>query len=290
LLGREAALEDVERIIEVLEGADMVFVTTGLGGGTGTGAAPVIASLAMELKALTVAVVTKPFHFEGRHRMIQAEQGLEELRVCADTVITIPNERLLHVVNQSVSLADAFKVADDVLRQGVQGISNLITVPGLINLDFADVKAIMSGMGLALICTGRGNGEQRALEATRNAICSPLLEEATIEGAKGVLIHVTGGPDLTLHEINEASSIIREAADDDANIIFGAVIDETMSNAMKVTIIATGFNPITVNENRSTRFVPPDVLPHNIIVPQRILHKEPLSPSRIKESKRKGNP
>ncbi|MDT5124066.1 MAG: cell division protein FtsZ [Acidobacteriota bacterium] len=242
IIGRNAALEDTEKIIEVLEGADMVFVTTGLGGGTGTGAAPIIASLATELNALTVAVVTKPFHFEGRRRMMQSDIGLRELRECVDTVITIPNERLLHTVDRSASLADSFKVADDVLRQAVQGISDLITVPGLINLDFADVKAIMQGMGLALMGAGRASGEHRAIEATQQAISSPLLEEATIEGAKGVLINITGGPDLTLYEVNEASSIIREAADEDANIIFGAVIDETMHDEMKITVIATGFD------------------------------------------------
>ena len=242
IIGRNAALEDTEKIIEVLEGADMVFVTTGLGGGTGTGAAPIIASLATELNALTVAVVTKPFHFEGRRRMMQSDIGLRELRECVDTVITIPNERLLHTVDRTASLADAFKVADDVLRQAVQGISDLITVPGLINLDFADVKAIMQGMGLTLMGAGRASGEHRAIEATQQAISSPLLEEATIEGAKGVLINITGGPDLTLYEVNEASSIIREAADEDANIIFGAVIDETMHDEMKITVIATGFD------------------------------------------------
>src|SRR5918911_5764014 len=242
VIGREAALEDTEKIIEVLEGADMVFVTTGLGGGTGTGAAPIIASLATELNALTVAVVTKPFHFEGKRRMTQAEVGLRELRECVDTVITIPNERLLHTVDKNVSLTDAFKMADDVLRQAVQGISDLIIVPGLINLDFADVKTIMQGMGLALMGAGRASGENRALEATQQAISSPLLEEATIEGAKGVLINITGGLDLTLYEVNEASSIIREAADDNANIIFGAVIDEAMRDEMKITVIATGFD------------------------------------------------
>jgi len=241
-VGREAALEDTDKIIEVLEGADMVFVTTGLGGGTGTGAAPIIASLATELDALTVAVVTKPFHFEGRRRMQQADQGLRELRECVDTVITIPNERLLHTVERGVSLADSFKVADDVLRQAVQGISDLITVPGLINLDFADVKSIMQGMGLALMGAGRATGENRAIDATQQAISSPLLEEATIQGAKGVLINITGGPDLTLFEVNAASSIIRESADDDANIIFGAVIDEEMTDEMKITVIATGFD------------------------------------------------
>jgi cell division protein FtsZ len=241
-VGREAALEDTDKIIEVLEGADMVFVTTGLGGGTGTGAAPIIASLATELDALTVAVVTKPFHFEGRRRMQQADQGLRELRECVDTVITIPNERLLHTVDRGVSLPDSFRVADDVLRQAVQGISDLITVPGLINLDFADVKSIMQGMGMALMGAGRATGENRAIEATQQAISSPLLEEATIQGAKGVLINITGGPDLTLFEVNAASSIIRESADDDANIIFGAVIDENLTDEMKITVIATGFD------------------------------------------------
>jgi cell division protein FtsZ len=241
-VGRNAALEDTEKIIEALEGADMVFVTTGLGGGTGTGAAPIIASLATELQALTVAVVTKPFHFEGKRRMIQADEGLRELRECVDTVITIPNERLLGTVDRSVSLADSFKLADDVLRQAVQGISDLITVPGLINLDFADVKTIMAGMGLALMGAGRASGEDRALKATQQAISSPLLEEATIEGAKGVLINITGGSDLTLYEVNEASSIIREAADENANIIFGAVIDESLRDEMKITVIATGFD------------------------------------------------
>jgi cell division protein FtsZ len=240
-VGREAALEDTDKIIEVLEGADMVFVTTGLGGGTGTGGAPIIASLATELEALTVAVVTKPFHFEGRRRMQQAENGLRELRECVDTVITIPNERLLHTVEKDSSLADSFGVADDVLRQAVQGISDLITVPGLINLDFADVKSIMAGMGMALMGAGRARGENRAIEATQQAISSPLLEEATIQGAKGVLINITGGPDLTLYEVNTASTIIREAADEDANIIFGAVIDENMRDEMKITVIATGF-------------------------------------------------
>lgn len=241
-VGRNAALEDTEKIIEALEGADMVFVTTGLGGGTGTGAAPIIASLATELNALTVAVVTKPFRFEGKRRMDQSELGLRELRECVDTVITIPNERLLGTVDRGVSLTDAFKLADDVLRQAVQGISDLITVPGLINLDFADVKAIMAGMGLALMGAGRASGEDRALKATQQAISSPLLEEATIEGAKGVLINITGGSDLTLYEVNEASSIIREAADENANIIFGAVIDEAMRDEMKITVIATGFD------------------------------------------------
>jgi len=273
IVGREAALEDTDKIIEVLEGADMVFVTTGLGGGTGTGAAPIIASLATELNALTVAVVTKPFHFEGRRRMQQAEQGLRELQECVDTVITIPNERLLHTVDRGSSLGDSFRVADDVLRQAVQGISDLITVPGLINLDFADVKTIMSGMGMALMGAGRASGENRAVEATQQAISSPLLEEASIQGARGVLINITGGPDLTLYEVNAASSIIRESADEDANIIFGAVIDENMRDEMKITVIATGFEKESVAIGASVsanvtmppqpRYVqrPPDDLP-----------------------------
>src|SRR5438132_4245792 len=240
-VGRQAALEDTDKIIEVLEGADMVFVTTGLGGGTGTGGAPIIASLATELGALTVAVVTKPFLFEGRHRLQQAEQGLSELHESVDTVITIPNERLFGAVPQGSSLSDAFRAADDVLRQAVQGISDLITVPGMINLDFADVRTIMAGMGMALMGAGHGRGENRAIEATQEAISSPLLEEATIKGARGVLINITGGPDLTLAEVNEASTIIHNEADEDANIIFGAVIDETMRDEMKITVIATGF-------------------------------------------------
>jgi cell division protein FtsZ len=242
VVGREAALEDTDKIIEVLEGADMVFVTTGMGGGTGTGAAPIIASLATELNCLTVAVVTKPFQFEGRRRMQQADIGLRELRECVDTVITIPNERLLHTVEKSASLSDSFRIADDVLRQAVQGISDLITVPGLIKLDFADVKAIMSGMGMALMGAGHGFGENRAIEATQQAISSPLLEEASIQGAKGVLINITGGSDLTLYEVNAAATIIREAADEEANIIFGAVIDDAMRDQMRITVIATGFD------------------------------------------------
>ncbi len=240
-VGRDAALEDTEKIIEALEGADMVFVTVGLGGGTGTGAAPIIASLAAELGALTVAVVTKPFPFEGRHRMRQAEAGLEELRSVVDTLITIPNERLLQTVDRKTALGNAFRHADDVLRQAVQGIADLITVPGFINVDFADVKSIMKGMGIALMGTGQASGENRALEATQSAISSPLLEEASINGARGVLVNITGGADLTLHEVDEAMRLIHDAADPDANIIFGTVPDERMENEMKITVIATGF-------------------------------------------------
>jgi cell division protein FtsZ len=240
--GRQAALEDTEKIIELLEGADMVFITAGLGGGTGTGAAPIIGSLASELQALTVAVVTKPFGFEGRKRMRQSDEGLRELREAVDTVITIPNERLLSTVPPGTSLSEAFKIADDVLRQAVQGISDLITIPGVINLDFADVRAVMMGMGLALMGTAIAEGENRASNAARRAISCPLLEDATIEGARGVLINVTGNHDMTLHEISEASRIIQESAHPEANIIFGSVFDDTLGDKIKITVIATGFD------------------------------------------------
>jgi len=240
-IGRQAALEDTDSIIQTLSGADMIFVTTGLGGGTGTGAAPVIASLASELGALTIAVVTRPFKFEGRKRAVQAEAGLEALRECVDTVITIPNERLISVIDKRTTLTDAFTMADDVLRQAIQGISDLILVPGLINLDFADVKAIMSGMGVAMMGTGVADGENRAVDAARKAVSSPLLEDSSVNGARGVIINITGGPDLTLMEVNEASSIIQEAAHEDANIIFGAVVDESLAGRTKITVIATGF-------------------------------------------------
>ena len=242
-VGRQAALEDTEKIIQALDGADMIFVTTGLGGGTGTGAAPVIASLASELGALTVAVVTKPFKFEGKKRQVQADRGLDSLRDCVDTIITIPNERLLTIIDRSTPLVDAFATADDVLRQAIQGISDLILVPGLINLDFADVKTIMAGMGLAMMGTGIAEGQDRAIEAARRAISSPLLEGASVNGARGVIINVTGGPDLSLVEVSEASSIVQEAADEEANIIFGAVVDPSLKGRVKITVIATGFGP-----------------------------------------------
>jgi cell division protein FtsZ len=241
-IGRQAALEDTDKLIEALDGADMVFVTTGLGGGTGTGAAPVIASLASELGALTIAVVTKPFKFEGNKRRVQAERGLGELRDAVDTVITIPNERLLATIARATAMTDAFATADDVLRQAIQGISDLILVPGLINLDYADVKTIMSGMGMAIMGTGIADGETRAVEAASAAISSPLLEDASVKGARGVIINVTGGPDLSLIEVSEASAIIQEAAHDEANIIFGAVVDQKMSGKVKITVIATGFD------------------------------------------------
>src|SRR5437870_6161076 len=242
-VGRSAALEDTDKLIQAMDGADMVFVTTGLGGGTGTGAAPVIASLASELGALTVAVVTKPFKFEGRKRQAQADHGLEALRECVDTIITIPNERLLTIIDRTTPMTDAFATADEVLRQAIQGISDLILVPGLINLDFADVKTIMAGMGLAMMGTGVAEGQDRAVEGAGGAISSPLLEGASVNGARGVIINVTGGPDLSLVEVNEASCIVQEAADEDANIIFGAVVDPALTGRVKITVIATGFQP-----------------------------------------------
>jgi cell division protein FtsZ len=240
-IGRHAAQEDPEQITRVLDGSDMVFITAGLGGGTGTGAAPVVAQLAKELGILTVAVVTKPFHFEGKRRMAQAEAGIEALRNVVDTLITIPNQRLLAVVDRGTPLADAFKVADSVLQQAVQGISDLILVPGLINLDFADVRTIMSGMGIAMMGTGVGRGENRALDAAQKAIASPLLDDASIEGARGILMNFTGGPDLSIHEVEEAARIVHQAAHEDANIIFGAVIDPELSDEVRMTVIATGF-------------------------------------------------
>jgi cell division protein FtsZ len=262
-VGRSAALEDTERIIQALDGADMVFVTTGLGGGTGTGAAPVIASLASELGALTIAVVTKPFKFEGRKRQLQAERGLEALRDCVDTIITIPNERLLTIIDRTTPMTDAFATADEVLRQAIQGISDLILVPGLINLDFADVKTIMSGMGFAMMGTGVAEGQERAMEAARRAISSPLLEGSSVNGARGVIINVTGGPDLSLIEVSEASSIVQEAADEDANIIFGAVVDPALKGKVKITVIATGFAAYTsAKPSGSTARTPVDMTPY----------------------------
>ena len=239
-VGRKAALEDSDKIIEALEGADMVFVTTGLGGGTGTGAAPIIASLASEMGALTVAVVTKPFAFEGKRRMQQAEHGVAELMDSVDTTIVIPNEKLLAVA-QDAGFFESFRVADDILRQGVQGISDIITIPGIINRDFADVKAIMARMGYAVMGTATANGSRRAIEAAQKAIASPLLEAGAIDGARGILINITGSSSLKLAEVQEACSIIQNAADENANIIFGAVMDEKMKDAVKITVIATGF-------------------------------------------------
>ena len=239
-IGRRAALEDTDKVIDALEGADMVFVTAGLGGGTGSGGAPIVASLARELHALTVGVVTKPFAFEGKRRMMQAEQGLQELSQSVDTVICIPNERLMQFVDKGTSFFEAFRIADDILRQGVQGISDIITITGIINRDFADIKTIMEGMGYAVMGTAVAEGENRAVEATNRAISSPLLEDATINGAQGILLNITGSSKLTLHEVHEASSIVQKIAAENANIIFGAVLDESMGDAVKVTVIATG--------------------------------------------------
>jgi cell division protein FtsZ len=240
-IGREAAMESRDELKSALQGADMVFVTAGEGGGTGTGAAPVVAEIARELGALTVGVVTKPFSFEGNKRMAAAEQGTKTLKEKVDTLIVIPNDKLLQVVEKRTSIVDAFRVADDVLRQGVQGITDLITVPGLINLDFADVRTIMTDAGSALMGIGTASAENRAAEAAKAAISSPLLE-SSVEGATGILLNITGGPDLGLFEVNEAAEIISSAADSSANIIFGAVIDETMGDEVRVTVVATGFD------------------------------------------------
>jgi cell division protein FtsZ len=250
-MGRRGALEDADKIIEALEGADMVFVTTGLGGGTGTGAAPIIASLASEMGALTVAVVTKPFAFEGRRRMAQAERGLAELIDSIDTTIVIPNEKLLAVA-QNAGFFESFRIADDILRQAVQGISDIITIPGIINRDFADVKTIMAGMGYAVMGTAVAKGERRATDAAQAAISSPLLEAGAIDGARGILINITGSSSLKLAEVNEASTIIQSAAHEDANIIFGAVQDEKMKDDLKITVIATGFkNDVPARKDRT---------------------------------------
>lgn len=240
-VGRQAALEDQEQIKESLQGADMVFVTAGMGGGTGTGAAPVIGRLAKESGALVVGVVTKPFNFEGKQRARQAEQGLQQLKEMVDTVIVIPNQRLLGIIDKQTALYDAFKIADDVLCQAVQGISDLITMPGLVNVDFADVRTIMTGRGRAVMGTGIAAGESRAVEAAHKAISSPLLEDGSMGGARRVLINITGTDKMALYEINEATSIIQEEAHEDANIIFGSAINPDMGDALKVTVIATGF-------------------------------------------------
>ncbi|GIM27903.1 cell division protein FtsZ [Clostridium polyendosporum] len=249
-IGKKAAEESREEITEVIKGADMVFITAGMGGGTGTGAAPVVAEIAKSMGILTVGVVTKPFPFEGRRRMKHAEMGIDNLKEKVDTLVTIPNERLLSMVDKKTTLLESFKLADDVLRQGVQGISDLITIPGLVNLDFADVRAVMLDKGLAHMGVGRGNGENRAQEAAKQAISSPLLETSII-GATGVLLNVTGGGDLGLLEINEAAEIVQEAADPDANIIFGAVIDENLKDEIRITVIATGFEKEKGNKEKS---------------------------------------
>lgn len=262
-IGRQAALEDTEKLVDALQGADMVFITAGLGGGTGTGAAPIIANLASELGALTVAVVTKPFAFEGRRRQLQAEQGLAELLGTVDTLICIPNQRLLQAVEPGTSFFEAFRIADDILRQAVQGITDIIAIPGVINRDFADVRTIMRGMGYAVMGTAVARGEKRAAEAARRAMASPLLEDGSIEGARGVLINVTGSSNLSLHEVQEASSLVQKVAHEDANIIFGAVEDEKMKDAVKITVIATGFK-----DNRVRAVVRPS-LPERLLTATR---------------------
>ena len=240
-IGREAALNDADQIRDALVGADMIFVTAGMGGGTGTGATPIVANIARELNALTVAVVTKPFLFEGGKRMTRAEDGLRELRKYVDTMLVIPNQRLLGIVDKTTPLREAFKVADDVLRQAIKGIADVITIPGLVNVDFADVRAVMGHMGRAVMGMGVAHGANRAVEATQRAISSPLLEDGSIDGARGVLLNITGGASLSLHEVTEASSIIEQVVDKDANIIFGAVVDERLKEEVVITVIATGF-------------------------------------------------
>src|SRR5512138_128424 len=242
-VGRQAALEERDAIAAALEGADMVFVTAGMGGGTGTGGAPIVADVAKQAGALTVGVVTKPFLFEGNRRRKQAEAGIAELKAAVDTLIVIPNQRLISVAGENMAMADAFKRADEVLLNAVQGISDIITVHGLVNVDFADVRTIMAEQGMALMGTGRSSGERRALEAMQAAISSPLLEDVSLDGATGLLVNITGGPNLTLREVDEAVSMAQSAADPDANIIFGSVVDEALGDEVKITVIATGFQP-----------------------------------------------
>jgi len=277
-IGRKAALEDSDKIIEALEGADMIFVTAGLGGGTGTGATPIIASLASEMGALTVAVVTKPFAFEGKRRMQQAERGISELMESVDTTIVIPNEKLLGVA-ENAGFFESFRIADDILRQGVQGISDIITIPGIINRDFADVKAIMAGMGYAVMGTATAAGEHRTTEAAQRAIASPLLEAGAIDGARGILINITGSSSLKLAEVQHACTIIQGAAHEDANIIFGAVLDEKMKDSVKITVIATGFREAELRPRRHETFDPVIVSRHHerlhVAEPEPVFEPEP---------------
>jgi cell division protein FtsZ len=278
-VGRKAALEDSDKIIEALEGADMVFVTTGLGGGTGTGAAPIIASLASEMGALTVAVVTKPFSFEGKRRMMQAEKGIAELMESVDTTIVIPNEKLLAVA-ENAGFFESFRIADDILRQGVQGISDIITIPGIINRDFADVKTIMARMGYAVMGTATASGQMRTVEAAQRAIASPLLEAGAIDGARGILINITGSASLKLAEVQQACTIIQSAAHEDANIIFGAVLDEKMKDAVKITVIATGFREIPRAQPRPVELHHSFAAAHDNAMdfPDPVEPSEPVSP------------
>ncbi len=266
-IGMEAALESIDQITEALQGSDMVFVTAGMGGGTGTGGAPIVAEAAREAGALVVAVVTKPFAFEGSKKMRQAELGLKHLSEVVDTVITIPNQRLLSVSNKSTSLKGAFKKADEVLYQAVRGISDVITVTGLVNVDFADIRAIMSGMGQAIMGSGTASGENRGEDAARMAVSSPLLEEISISGARGVLINITGSSDLSIHDVNAASSLIHEEAHEDANIIFGAVVDEKMEEEIRVTVIATGFGDAKERANSNTTMLPKAQIIENLDLP-----------------------
>ncbi len=270
-MGSKAAEESRDDIFQALQGADMVFITAGMGGGTGTGAAPIVAEIAKEMGILTVGVVTKPFTFEGKRRRAHAEKGIEELKKRVDTLVTIPNDRLLQVVERRTSIVEAFKIADDILRQGVQGISDLITTPGLVNLDFADVKTVMYERGLAHMGIGKASGENRAIEAARQATHSPLLE-TTINGSKGVLLNITGGNSLSLHEVTEAAEIVSESADIDANIIFGAVIDETLKDEIRITVIATGFSDGQFDE----MFV--DNLVKNVTTEHPTTNAQPISP------------
>lgn len=272
-IGRNAAMESRDRLMEAIAGADMVFITAGMGGGTGTGGAPVVAAVAKELGALTVAVVTKPFTFEAKKKMKQADEGLKALKSMVDTVITIPNQRLLSIADKNTSLSDAFKQADAILYQAVKGISDVITIPGLVNVDFADVRTIMSEMGLALMGSGVARGDSRAAEAARRAISSPLLEDISIHGAKGVLINITGASSMTLHEVNEASMLIQEEAHEDAHIIFGSVIDEKMGEEIRVTVIATGFGKDDSKRVSSVKNIAPAVVVGDLDIPT-IVRKE----------------
>jgi cell division protein FtsZ len=281
-VGRDSAVEDIDTLRELLSGADMVFVTAGMGGGTGTGGAPVIAQAARELGALTVGVVTKPFLFEGKRRMRQADEGIQSLKKVVDTLITIPNQRLLSVSGRNMPIMETFKKADDVLLQAVRGISDLITVHGLINLDFADVRTIMSEMGMAMMGAAVASGENRAVEAAQRAISSPLLDDISIQGARGVLINITGGIDLSLHEVNEAATLIQEEADEDANIIFGAVIDETMGDQLRITVIATGFG----EDARAA--LPPQ--PMETFAPRQVAPPPPPAPVPVPEARRAPTP
>lgn len=276
-VGRNAAMEDQATIAEVLGGSDMVFITCGMGGGTGTGAAPVIAKVAKELGALTVGVVTRPFAFEGKKRSKHADLGIEALKESVDTLIVIPNERLLTVAGKETPMIDTFKMADEVLLQAVKGISDLITIPGLINLDFADVRTIMGEMGMALMGTGIGQGESRAMEAAQKAISSPLLENVSINGATGIIINITGPSNMTLFEVNEASKLVQQEAHEDANIIFGAVIDERMKDALRVTVIATGFN----KEVKKSTYAPATTLPKYKNVHTTTTHAAPPPPTPV---------